>query len=484
MSLKNEPFYSGKIEKNADIDSSPTTQDSLISKLQTIYKSSLDQNLSLSESLDFPVNSSTLFSQNIEEENSQLSLPKINTSFHTQLTQKAILNSFNNQRTTKILQKVLFEATKEEIDNVVNELCGKYRQIYKDKNGNYFCSDLFKVCNQNQRIKILKELSNSICDDCVDQFGTHPIQTLVEFSSCEEEYNLLLNSFNDFNKLLFASIDPNGSFVITKIIEHIPEKFKMKFNLLFVSIICFICTKKFGVCNAKKFVSCTKNEEIIRTLMDLVKDNFVGIATNDYGNYLIQHMLEKWWNTNEGEEIKELIRENLKSLATNKYAFFIIEQYSKLANKEEKMQLIQTFIINSKNKINNEDHSIIMKIMNTLGLLSNNCDTKNNNNHKNNNINNNKRILPKKNFVKNNNIFNNSNQILLPLNNFGNNNNMINSNQIPISLNNFSSNNNFINSNQLPISLNNFRNNNMANNLTLNNFNKNSIYYKNNNILK
>ena len=100
------------------------------------------------------------------------------------------------------------------------------------------------MCNQSQRIKILKELSNTICDDCINNFGTHPIQTLVEFSSCEEEYNLLLNSFNNYNKLLFASIDPNGSYVITKIIEHIPEKFKKNFNLLFVSIFCFICTKK------------------------------------------------------------------------------------------------------------------------------------------------------------------------------------------------------------------------------------------------
>ena len=66
--------------------------------------------------------------------------------------------------------------TKEEIDNVVNVLSGKYRQIIKDKNGNWFCSDLVKVCNQEQRIKILNELSNTLCDDCVDKSGTHPIQ--------------------------------------------------------------------------------------------------------------------------------------------------------------------------------------------------------------------------------------------------------------------------------------------------------------------
>jgi hypothetical protein len=360
MSLKDEPFYSGKITKDTDIDSVPPTQDSLISKLQTAYQRSLEQNLSLSESIDFPVNSSTLFSSNLEEENSKISPPKINTNSHLQLTQKTILNSFATKRTTLILQKALFEATKEEIDNIVNELSGKYRQIIKDKNGNYFCSDLVKVCNQNQRIKILKELSNTICDDCANNFGAYPIKTLIEFSSSEEEYNLLLNSFNNYNKLLFASIDPNGSKVISEIIEHIPEKFKKNFNLLFVSIFCFICTKKFGVCNAKKFVSCTKNDEIIKKIMDLVKDNFVSISTNEFGNYLIQYMLEKWWNTDEGEEIKEQIRENFRTLATNKYANFIVDLYLKLENNEEKILLIKTLKINLNNKLNNEDNCLIL----------------------------------------------------------------------------------------------------------------------------
>jgi hypothetical protein len=478
MSLKEEPLYNEKITKNTDIDSVPSTQDSLISKLQTFYKSSLEQSLSLSESNNFPVNSSTLFSSNIEEENSKLSPPKINTNSHLQLTQKTILNSFTTQRTTMILQKVLFEATKEEIDNVVNELSGKYRQIIKDKNGNYFCSDLFKVCNQKQRIKILEELSNTICDDCINKFGTHAIQTLIEFSSSEEEYNLLLNSFNDYNKILFASIDPNGSYVITKIIEHIPEKFKMKFNLLFVSIFCFICTKKFGVCNAKKFVSCTKNDEIIKKLIDLIKDNFVSIASNEFGNYLIQYMLEKWWNTNEGEEIKEQIRVNINALASNKYAYFIVDLYIKLANREEKIQLIENLKINLLNNLNSEDNSIFMKIMNSLGQLSNNYESKNTNNLKNNN---NQKISSLNNFGTKKNIFNNSNQIPLSVKiNFRNQNTIINSNQIPISLNSLSSNNNFMNRNQLL--LNSFDNNNIMNNLTLNNFNKNSIYYKNNNI--
>ena len=177
----------------------------------------------------------------------------------------------------------------------------------------------------SQRIKILNELSNTICDDCANNFGAYPLKTLIEFSSSEEEYNLLLNSFNNYNKLLFASIDPNGSKVISEIIEHIPEKFKKNFNLLFVSIFCFICTKKFGVCNAKKFVSCTKNDEIIKKIMDLVKDNFVSISTNEFGNYLIQKLCKNL-DDKQIKKILEKMAPTILDIGANSHGTRVIQQ--------------------------------------------------------------------------------------------------------------------------------------------------------------
>ena len=104
------------------------------------------------------------------------------------------------------------ESSKENIDTIVNQLYGNYRHVIKDKNGNYFIFDLFKICNQKQRILILNELTKTISDDCVDKFGNFPIQTLIEFSSCEDEYKLILNSFYDYKKLVYASFDSYGSY--------------------------------------------------------------------------------------------------------------------------------------------------------------------------------------------------------------------------------------------------------------------------------
>ena len=57
------------------------------------------------------------------------------------------------------------ESSKEIINIIVKELRGIYRDIIKDKNGNYFCSNLFKICEQSQRIIILTELTKYINED-------------------------------------------------------------------------------------------------------------------------------------------------------------------------------------------------------------------------------------------------------------------------------------------------------------------------------
>ena len=284
------------------------------------------------------------------------------------LTKRAILSSLKNQATTKILQKIVNDSDKVVIESILSELKGEFRDIMKDKNGNYFCSDLIKVCDQSERIKILEEIHLFLSEECVNNFATHPIQTLIEFSSSEREYTLILASFNDYNKLLFASLDPNGAYVIQKIIERIPEKYRTQFNNTFITFISFVSMQKFGIITVKKFISCTKNTEIMAEILKLIYKNFMCLAVNKYGNYLIQFLLEKWRNIPEGKAIKQLIINHFKILSESKYSSFICELFFKYMNKEEYTQLLNSLDLNDIKKTNNP---YSMKIIKSLGIFNN-----------------------------------------------------------------------------------------------------------------
>ena len=281
---------------------------------------------------------------------------------------KFIIASLPSQQKVIYLQKELREANNETIEFMVNELKGYYREIILDKNGNYLISDLIKVCQQKHRIQILEELSPTLSEDCLNCFATHPIQTLIDRSAGETEYKYILMSFNDYNKFLTASLDPNGAYTIKKIIERIPNQFRSEFNYIFISFIGFTSKTKFGIITVKKFIACSKSDTINSLVMNFVRNNFMDLAVNQYANYLIQFLLEIWNNTTEGNELKEIIFKNFQAMCEKKYSSFICESFIKIISEEEKIELIKTLDLDYILKSNNKH---LMKILKYLGIEQN-----------------------------------------------------------------------------------------------------------------
>ena len=356
------------MQKNIEI--SNTLNPNKESKLEII-----DSECSNNETLSLSTQGK-IFSSNSSSASSSFLLPLFSNSLNKNLlsnsddkkeqfkifTKENMLLAFNNQKSTKYLQKSLVGISKDIIDNIIYELTGCFRMIIKDKNGNYFCSDLIKICDKNQRIKILKELSNTINEDCTDEFGTHTIQNLIEFASSEEEFKLLLISFNDFNRITVTSLNQYGTHVIQKLIVHIPEKYRMLFNLMFVKFICILSRDMYGVCAVKKFIGYTKNEVILKQFINIIITNFINISQNKYGNYLIQYLLEKWWEKEEGLYLKKIIFSKFPILCENHYSSYICSLFVKLCNNQEKALLLSSINNYMKKNKTNSNSSILLYI--------------------------------------------------------------------------------------------------------------------------
>ena len=348
MSISSEQYYLGGLINEIDKDLNPNNFDKIISKEETTYKTSQEQFFS-SKSSDIPKAIPNPFFSPALKTSSINQLNTLNSQKIKLVPKNNFLLIFNNQKTTKEYQKKLIGASNKYIENIVNELAGSFRLVIKNKNGNYFCSDLIKNCNKEQRIKILKELSNTMNLDCVDEFGTHVIQKLIECASGEEEYNLLLSSFNSPNSIFMSAKDQNGTYVIQKLIVHIPEKFRMNFNIIFINFVCPLSKDVYGVSTVKKYIGYTQNESLRKQFLNIIFNNIVNISSNQFGNYLIQYLLEKWWKSSEGIYLKKLIFSKFLILASNYYSSFICDLFYKLSSEDEKKSLA-TFI-KSNNKI-------------------------------------------------------------------------------------------------------------------------------------
>ena len=121
-------------------------------------------------------------------------------------SKKDILNALTNQKSSIFLQGTIREMNPIEIANFIKAITGNFTMVMNDKNGNYLCSDLFKVCSPYQRITILKEIFNDIDEIAIHDYGTHPAQTLIELAKTQEEIMLITNSLADQNKMLKVAL--------------------------------------------------------------------------------------------------------------------------------------------------------------------------------------------------------------------------------------------------------------------------------------
>lgn len=261
---------------------------------------------------------------------------------------EAIFQSFSNQKETIFLQNTLRELPKECISQIVNNLSGSFFYIMQNKNGNYFFSDLLKLCSNIDRFRILNEIKINLFSLSLNEFSTHPIQTLIDLSNSEQEYFILINYIfnNDIQKVLQASLNPNGSYVVQKIITHIPEFYRLNFDIMIVNIIHILFFNMYGVCICKKFFSNVKNQLLLKNCFDLFYLNFVDISQNQYGNYLSQYILKNFWNDeNYGGRIKQIIIENFEKLSMEKFSCHISELFVELLDYNAKYWIIN-YIVN------------------------------------------------------------------------------------------------------------------------------------------
>lgn len=257
---------------------------------------------------------------------------------------KTIMNAFKSQKMTISLQKILKTSPNNITEKIVLLLSGSFSYIMKNKNGNYFCRDLFRIIKKEQRIKILIEINNSLYEDSLDKYATHPIQVLIDMANTPEEYKLLISPFNDVNRILLASINSNASYVIKKLIIKIPEIFRSVFNELMLTLIHVLSLDMYGVFIVKLFISYTRNEIILKQIFNIILNNFINISFNQYGNYLVKYILDNWWDsTYYINNFKKMIINNFHILARNQFSYHICEEYIDLCNYNE-LQFLLYFL--------------------------------------------------------------------------------------------------------------------------------------------
>ena len=236
------------------------------------------------------------------------------------------------------------------LDLIIQKLQGNFSNLMQGNNSNYFISDLIKKCTKKQKIIILNEIFYNIVNLSLNEYSNHCIQTLIEKASSKEEIILIINSLShNKEKVLDICKNEYGSFVIQKILTYFNENYRYKINEIILKNLYELCIDMYGVCVVKKFINNTNNQIYCNILIKNIFINFYKIAKNNYGNYAIQNLIDKFYkNENFMNYLLNLIFynniNNFLDISINRFGSHIVEYFiSKLGKSKKKKIFLDIF---------------------------------------------------------------------------------------------------------------------------------------------
>ncbi|XP_047335460.1 pumilio homolog 12-like [Impatiens glandulifera] len=305
-----------------------------------------------------------------------------------------ILSIAKDQSLSRILQDKLESPTQEEIEMVISEVIDHMTDLMTDQYGNYIFQKLVKVCNVNDRTRIIGTLSRPrfqlvlICRNLLgsrsaqkllefistpeqismimsalvpgvlelatDQHGYHVLQQcLKSFSDNDNQVNLcflllydliikigLLNLFNDYSVIHSTSnqLQSNG----TKIVES-----QVSCTLLVMAIAerCFqIATNRCGCVVLHTCVDECSGELKYLIISEIIA-NASHLSEDPFGNYVVQRLLDLKIPKVTGDILRQLAG-NFFFFSRNKFASNVVEKCLVEAEPAQSEQIIMELIRN------------------------------------------------------------------------------------------------------------------------------------------
>jgi len=177
----------------------------------------------------------------------------------------------------------------------------------------------------------------------IDEIGTYPIQTMIEFSNNKIEKIIILSALkNHIEKLIY---NPYGSYVVEKLISCMPENDITFIFIYLLNNFSLLAFNSNSICVIKKLLTLNLSKEIHEIIKKNVIQNYNKYILHPCGNFVIQTIVEHW---KDYLDIINLYINNFFNLSLEKYASNVIERF---IEKDEKILEIYIEQIIKTNKI-------------------------------------------------------------------------------------------------------------------------------------
>ncbi|KAL7580795.1 hypothetical protein ACA910_001073 [Epithemia clementina (nom. ined.)] len=289
-----------------------------------------------------------------------------------------IVEFCQDQNGSRFIQQRLELGDSLEQDVVVREVLPSIRRLRNDVFGNYVVQKLLDFGSPQVRASIRDTLEGEMLQLSLQMYGCRVVQKALEALDFDDLARLLL----EFHHNVLSCIhDQNGNHVIQKCIEvmntrarsaetngdeakarHSRELIDFIINDVLVNATTLSC-HPFG-CRVLQRILEHSDEDRKNKLLDQVQKSHKRLLDDQYGNYVIQHVLEYGRVEDRDSILAIVVQSGLLSLSRQKFASNVVEKLLKYGNGPQRKAIAREMLKRADNSsgmnIHGGDSSVVL----------------------------------------------------------------------------------------------------------------------------
>nr|XP_043619094.1 pumilio homolog 2-like [Erigeron canadensis] len=245
-----------------------------------------------------------------------------------------------DQYGSRFIQQKLETATTEDKNMVFQEIFPQALTLMTDVFGNYVIQKFFEHGMPDQRRELAGKLLGHVLTLSLQMYGCRVIQKAIEVVDLDQKIKMV----EELDGHIMRCVrDQNGNHVIQKCIECVPEEHIQFIITTFYDQVVTLSTHPYGCRVVQRVLEHCEDPRTQSKVMDEILACVSLLAQDQYGNYVIQHVLEHG-KPNERSIIIQELAGKIVQMSQQKFASNVVEKCLTFGDVSERKLLVNEML--------------------------------------------------------------------------------------------------------------------------------------------
>ncbi|KAG7572951.1 Pumilio RNA-binding repeat [Arabidopsis suecica] len=246
----------------------------------------------------------------------------------------------SDQYGSRFIQQKLETATTDEKNMVYEEIMPQALDLMTDVFGNYVIQKFFEHGLPPQRRELAEKLFDNVLPLSLQMYGCRVIQKAIEVVDLDQKIKMVKELDGHVMRCVR---DQNGNHVVQKCIECVPEE-NIEFIIsTFFGHVVTLSTHPYGCRVIQRVLEHCNDPDTQSKVMEEILSTVSMLAQDQYGNYVVQHVLEHGKPDERTVIIKELAGK-IVQMSQQKFASNVVEKCLTFGGPEERELLVNEML--------------------------------------------------------------------------------------------------------------------------------------------